>query len=87
MKYVLIILLRAQAYYTQSYFDQATEMARLLNIKLTTRKWGGKRVFMCGFPLMHLDKYLKVLVQQNKRFVALCEEFPRYSEDGVKEFE
>lgn len=62
-------------------------MARLLNIKLTTRKWGGKRVFMCGFPLMHLDKYLKVLVQQNKRFVALCEEFPRYSEGGVKEFE
>ena len=62
-------------------------MARLLNIKLTTRKWGGQRVFMCGFPLMHLDKYLKVLVQQNKRFVALCEEFPRYSEYGVKEFE
>ena len=32
---------------------------------------------MCGFPLMHLDKHLKVLVQQNKRFVAICEEFPR----------
>lgn len=30
---------------------------------------------MCGFPLMHLDKYLKVLVQTNKRFVAMCEEF------------
>jgi DNA mismatch repair ATPase MutS len=34
---------------------------------------------------MHLDKYIKVLVQQNKRFVALCEEFPNYSA-GVKEF-
>jgi DNA mismatch repair ATPase MutS len=32
---------------------------------------------MCGFPIMHLDKYLKVLVLQNKRFVAMCEEFPR----------
>lgn len=25
---------------------------------------------------MHLDKYLKVLVLQHKRFVAMCEEFP-----------
>lgn len=33
---------------------------------------------------MHLDKYLKVLVQQNKRFVAMCEEFPRYSAHGQK---
>ena len=82
-----ILLFSEEAHYTQSYFDQATEIARLLNIKLTTRKWGGQRVFMCGFPLMHLDKYLKVLVQQNKRFVALCEEFPRYSEYGGKEFE
>ena len=30
---------------------------------------------MAGFPLQHLDKHLKILVQQNKRFVALCEEF------------
>jgi len=42
---------------------------------------------MCGFPLAHLDKYLKVLVQEEKRFVALCEEFPVYSDNNVKEFE
>lgn len=42
---------------------------------------------MCGFPLVHVDKYLKVLVQQNKRFVAMCEEFPRFSDKGVKEFD
>ena len=42
---------------------------------------------MCGFPLAHLDKYLKVLVQQNNRFVAMCEEFPRFSAKGVKEFD
>ncbi|KAG6831256.1 hypothetical protein H0H92_011766 [Tricholoma furcatifolium] len=66
-------------------FYEANEIARLLSIKLTTRKWGAGRVAMCGFPLAHLDKYLKVLVQQNKRFVALCEEFPQYSE-GTKTF-
>lgn len=42
---------------------------------------------MCGFPLIHLDKHLKVLVQQRKRFVAMCEEFPRREDFGAKEFE
>lgn len=42
---------------------------------------------MCGFPLAHLDKYLKVLVQQNKRFVALCEEFRRTGPGMTKEFD
>ncbi|KAG5716617.1 MutS like protein [Termitomyces sp. T112] len=74
-----LLLTRVGQFY-ESYFDQATEISRLLGIKLTTRKWGNGRVPMCGFPLAHLDKYLKVLVQQNKRFVAMCEEFPRYSE-------
>jgi DNA mismatch repair ATPase MutS len=42
---------------------------------------------MCGFPLMHLDRHLKILVQHEKRFVAMCEEFPRYTDSGVKEFD
>jgi DNA mismatch repair ATPase MutS len=42
---------------------------------------------MCGFPLIHLDKHLKVLVQQHKRFVAMCEEFPLRQDFGTKEFE
>lgn len=71
----------------QSYFDQANDIARLLNIKLTSRKWDGRRIAMCGFPLMHLDKHLKVLVQHHKRFVAMCEEFPRYTNTGIKEFD
>jgi DNA mismatch repair ATPase MutS len=32
---------------------------------------------MCGFPLMHLDRHLKTLVQTHGRNVAICEEFPR----------
>ncbi|TFK57401.1 hypothetical protein OE88DRAFT_1691084 [Heliocybe sulcata] len=78
-----ILLTRVGGFY-ESYFDQATEVARLLNIKLTTRSWSGQRVLMCGFPCMHLDKYLKALVEQNNRFVALCEEFPRDSALGAK---
>ena len=56
----------------------------MLNIKLTQRTWDGQRVWMCGFPLLHLDKYLKILVQSQKRFVAMCEEFPRNPQLGAK---
>lgn len=63
------------------------EIASLLNIKLTSRKWNGERVAMCGFPVPHLDRYLKMLVQKERRFVAMCEEYPRYDSDGIKEFE
>ncbi|KAG2077084.1 hypothetical protein BDR04DRAFT_1125514 [Suillus decipiens] len=78
-----ILLTRVGQFY-ESYFDQAIEVARLLNIKLTSRVWDKQSIAMCGFPLMHLDKYLKVLVQHNKRFVAMCEEFPRYAAPGQK---
>jgi DNA mismatch repair ATPase MutS len=39
---------------------------------------------MCGFPTIHLQKHLKTLVQQNNRFVALCEEFARPVLPGAK---
>ncbi|KZT74786.1 hypothetical protein DAEQUDRAFT_742256 [Daedalea quercina L-15889] len=78
-----ILLTRVGQFY-ESYFDQAKEVSRLLNIKLTQRTWDGQRIWMCGFPLMHLDKYLKVLVQNQKRFVAMCEEFPRNPKLGAK---
>lgn len=71
----------------QSYFDQANHVARLLGIKLTSRVWDKQNIPMCGFPIMHLDKYLKVLVQQHKRFVAMCEEFPRYTNGQKPEFD
>lgn len=74
----------SQACCQQSYFNQAAEVARLLNIKLTSKRWGGERVPMCGFPLMHLNKYLKVLVQDNNRFVAMCEEFMKSRVLGPK---
>ncbi|KAG6861219.1 hypothetical protein C0995_002568 [Termitomyces sp. Mi166 len=80
-----LLLTRVGQFY-ESYFDQAIEISRLLNIKLTTKKWGSGRVPMCGFPLVHLDKHLKVLIQQNKRFVAMCEEFPCHSE-GTRTFD
>lgn len=71
-----ILLTRVGQFY-ESYFEQAPEVAKLLNIKLAQRRWGinGRLVYMAGFPLAHLDRHLKTLVQHEKRFVALCEEF------------
>ena len=86
MRYVLYssnvtALLRSSS---QSYFDQAAEVATLLNIKLTKKSWDGQRILMAGFPIMHLHKYLKVLVQDHSRLVALCEEFPKDPAVGAK---
>ncbi|KAI0308058.1 muts domain V-domain-containing protein [Multifurca ochricompacta] len=78
-----ILLTRVGQFY-ESYFDQAAEVASLLNIKLTSRKWDSQVVLMCGFPVIHLQRHLKNLVQQNNRFVALCEEFMLPAPPGTK---
>ncbi|KAG8758457.1 DNA mismatch repair ATPase msh1 [Ceratobasidium sp. 423] len=77
VKFPHCILLTRVGQFYESYFDQAPEVAKLLNIKLAQRRWGirGRIVDMAGFPLAHLDRHLKTLVQTEKRFVALCEEF------------
>ncbi|KAJ7462636.1 muts domain V-domain-containing protein [Mycena galericulata] len=82
-----ILLTRVGKFY-ESYFEPAIEVARLLNIKLAYRKSrDGVPIPFCGFPLQHIDKYLKVLVQQHRRFVALCEEFPQYAAHGIVSFD
>ncbi|KAI8995471.1 muts domain V-domain-containing protein [Trametes punicea] len=83
-RYPHCILLTRVGQFYESYFDQAAEVSRLLNIKLTKKTWSGQRILMCGFPLMHLNKYLKMLVQDHNRFVAMCEEFPRTPALGAK---
>jgi len=39
---------------------------------------------MCGFPILHLQKYLKILVEKNKRCVAMCEEFLKEPLEGPR---
>ncbi|KAH9944535.1 muts domain V-domain-containing protein [Epithele typhae] len=78
-----ILLTRVGQFY-ESYFDQAKEVAQLLNIKLAKKSWDGQRYCMAGFPIVQLNKYLKVLVQDHRRFVAICEEFPRDPALGAK---
>ncbi|CAO1613674.1 unnamed protein product [Sympodiomycopsis kandeliae] len=75
-----VLLTRVGGFY-EAYFEQAPLLAGMLSIKLANRVWGGRPVAMAGFPLSQLEKYLKVLVEDNRKLVAICEEF-RPDEEG-----
>ncbi|KAK9453827.1 muts domain V-domain-containing protein [Dipodascopsis uninucleata] len=70
-----VILTRVGSFY-ELYFHQAEELAHLLNIRLAKRHTSKGSVPMAGFPFMHLDRYLKILVQDLHKYVAVCEEYP-----------
>lgn len=69
-----ILLTRVGGFY-ESYFEQAPILANMTGVKLTRRTFGGRTIAMAGFPLAQLEKYLKILVQDHGKLVALCEEF------------
>ncbi|KAK9240625.1 muts domain V-domain-containing protein [Lipomyces kononenkoae] len=70
-----VLLTRVGSFY-ELYFHQADEYAPLLNLRLAKKKTAQGPVSMAGFPFMHLDRYLKVLVQELQKYVAISEEFP-----------
>ncbi|KAF2281282.1 uncharacterized protein EI97DRAFT_368154 [Westerdykella ornata] len=73
-----VLLTRVGGFY-ELYFEHADEYAPLLNIKKTRRKptRGSSRpaVSMAGFPAYQLDRYLKILVQDLNKHVAISDEF------------
>jgi DNA mismatch repair ATPase MutS len=54
----------------------------LLNLKVANRKYTGGTWPFSGFPITHLDKYLKILVQDLGQTVVLVEEIPQ--EEGAE---
>jgi|SRR5579862_16562 len=42
---------------------------------------------MAGFPFFQLDRYLKILVEEHQKYVALCEEYRRPVEDTSSKLE
>ncbi|KAM5442941.1 MutS protein 1 [Microsporum ferrugineum] len=69
-----VLLTRVGNFY-ELYLHQAEEYASLLNLKLAYKKTAGGAVPMAGFPYFQLDRFLKVLVQEMKKNVAISEEF------------
>lgn len=75
-----IVLTRVGGFY-ELYFEQAEELAPLLHLKLASRKTSAGPVPMAGFPFFQLDRFLKVLVQDLNKYVAISEEFAVEAED------
>ncbi|KAE8441617.1 hypothetical protein EG329_004626 [Mollisiaceae sp. DMI_Dod_QoI] len=66
------------------YFEHAEQYGPQLNLKVASKKAGPGFVSMAGFPFLQLDRYLKILVQDLNRYVAIAEEFPNDASGQVK---
>ena len=78
-----VVLTRVGSFY-ELYFEQADELGPLLGLKLSSKRAGGKRIAMSGFPFFQLDRYLKALVQDHGKHVAIAEEVANDPSKKVK---
>ncbi|CAI7578288.1 unnamed protein product [Penicillium pancosmium] len=78
-----VVLTRVGGFY-ELYFEQAEEFAPLLGMKLATKRTSAGPVPMAGFPFFQLDRYLKMLVQDLNKYVAISEEFTPVAEEKAK---
>ncbi|KAK0632319.1 muts domain V [Immersiella caudata] len=78
-----VLLTRVGGFY-ELYFEHADEYGPLLNLKVAQKKTAAGPVPMAGFPFFQLDRFLKILVQDLNRHVAIAEEFPNDASQRVK---
>ncbi|KAM3157280.1 MutS protein -like protein 1 [Botrytis cinerea] len=78
-----VVITRVGGFY-ELYFEHADEFGPLLGLKTSHKKTNAGPVSMAGFPFHQLDRYLKILVQDLNRYVAISEEFPNDVSDKVK---
>ncbi|KAJ5528044.1 hypothetical protein N7513_012203 [Penicillium frequentans] len=78
-----VILTRVGGFY-ELYFEQAEEFAPLLSLKLASKRTSAGPVPMAGFPFFQLDRFLKILVQDLNKYVAISEEFAHETEGKAR---
>lgn len=78
-----VVLTRVGNFY-ELYGEQAEKFAPLLNLKVAQRKTSMGPVAMAGFQIFQLDRYLKSLVQDLNKPVAISEEIRNSAADQVK---
>ncbi|GAA6003996.1 hypothetical protein JCM10207_006504 [Rhodosporidiobolus poonsookiae] len=71
----------------ESYFEQAPPVAKILGIKLTSKKFGRggadkKQHAFAGFPLSHLSKHVSVLIEAGHK-VVIVEEFKEHGSEEI----
>lgn len=78
-----VLLTRVGGFY-ELYFQHASEYGPLLNLKVATKKTNAGPVSMAGFPFFQLERFLKVLVVDLGKYVAISEEFPNNAAGKAK---
>ncbi|ETI27360.1 hypothetical protein G647_09550 [Cladophialophora carrionii CBS 160.54] len=78
-----VLLTRVGNFY-ELYFEQAEECGPLLNLKVGYKQTKLGPVAMAGFPFFQLDRFLKMLVKDLNKYVAICEEFLVQTSGKVK---
>ncbi|KAL1651379.1 MutS protein 1 [Diplodia intermedia] len=80
-----VLLTRVGNFY-ELYFEHAEEYGPLLNLKVSLRRSrpGLGPIPMAGFPYFQLDRFLKMLVQDLNKYVAISEEFRNDASGKVK---
>ncbi|KAK4165683.1 muts protein 1 [Cladorrhinum sp. PSN259] len=78
-----VLLTRVGGFY-EIYLEQAEEYGPLLNLKVAQKKTSAGPVSMAGFPFFQLDRFLKILVQDLNRHVAIAEEFPNDPSERIR---
>ena len=78
-----VLLTRVGNFY-ELYLDHADKYGPVLNLKVANKPAKGLPIAMAGFPLVQLDRYLKILVQDMNERVAIAEEFPHTLSTKVK---
>ncbi|KAK8175217.1 muts domain V-domain-containing protein [Phyllosticta citrichinensis] len=68
-----VVLTRVGNFY-ELYFEHAEHYGPLLALKVAHKKTSVGPVFMAGFPYFQLDRFLKILVQDLQKHVAISEE-------------
>ncbi|CAB11169.2 mitochondrial MutS protein Msh1 [Schizosaccharomyces pombe] len=80
-KFADCVLLTKVGNFYEMYFEQAEKIGPLLNLRVSKKKTSKSDVSMAGFPFFKLDRYLKILVEDLKKCVALSEEVIRPVDD------
>ena len=78
-----VVLTRVGNFY-ELYAEQADEYGPLMNLKVAKKKTTLGPVSMSGFQYIYLDRYLKLLVQDLNKQVAISEEIRNTSSEQVK---
>ena len=78
-----VLLTRVGSFY-ELYFEHAEQYGPLLGLKVGSKKTSAGPVAMAGFPFFQIERFLKMLVQEHGKHVAISEETANDASQKIK---